>query len=318
MKIDKALAMIFLLLFISAFAIGTLRVSASGAEKPGLTQLISFRTSDGVTLAGQLFEPQTKSNRVLIMIPGGSGSNLRPEGHDFKPLYERLNEKGIALFLQESRHGGKDGWLAVKEYSNFAKDTQAAIQIMKDRGYTDIALFGISFGGTRLSYYLGATEWDRSVKVAGYVNTILSIEQAAKDTMTDEEWKKFLAARQEVRDLIAAGKEDQVVTVTIGGGRKYTMDAHTMIQIIGTREETDSHSLKWVGSIKMPALVIHGVKDPDAPPYTHEMLFKAFTSASKKNLIAVEGSTHYIKGAFAEEYAEKIADWVDKNMPSHR
>jgi dipeptidyl aminopeptidase/acylaminoacyl peptidase len=318
MKIQKIMTRIFSLVFLPALTVGAISECASGAEKPGLTQLVSFKTSDGITLAGQLFEPQTKTNRVLIMIPGGSGSNLRPEGHDFKPFYERLNEKGISLFLQESRHGGKDGWLAVKEYSSFAKDTQAAIQTMKDRGYTDIALFGISFGGTRLSYYLGATEWDSSVKVAGYVNTILSIEQAAKDTMTDEEWKKFLAARYEVRDLIAAGKGNQVVTVTIGGGRKYTMDAHTMIQIIGTPEESDSHSLKWVGGIKMPVLVIHGVKDPDAPPYTHEILFKAFTSTSKKNLIAVEGSAHYIKGAFAEQYAEKIADWVDKTMPSRR
>ena len=184
MKIKKGIIVISSTLLVMALLlVPTATGFAYDSGKPWLTELVYFRTSDGVRLAGQFFEPQKKTNRVLILIPGGSGTHMRPPGHDFKPLSERLNKKGISLLLHESRHAGRNGWLFLKDFGLFAKDTHAAIQAMKDRGYTDIALFGISFGGPRLSYYFGATEWDPSVKVAGYVNTILSIEQAATNEL---------------------------------------------------------------------------------------------------------------------------------------
>jgi len=62
---------------------------------------------------------------------------------------------------------------------------------------------------------------------------------------------------------------------------------------------------------------MYGAEDRMLPIH-HATLFEELTAAPKKDLIPVEGVTHYIQGAAAEEYGEKIADWVNENMPCLR
>ena len=66
----------------------------------------------------------------------------------------------------------------------------------------------------------------------------------------------------------------------------------------------------------MPALVIHGTAGEMARRPNARAIYDRLTSAPKREIIWVEGASHYLTpGWIAETYAKRIAEWGSKNTP---
>jgi fermentation-respiration switch protein FrsA (DUF1100 family) len=63
-------------------------------------------------------------------------------------------------------------------------------------------------------------------------------------------------------------------------------------------------------------VVIHGTKDEIALPPNATAIYDSLTAAPKREIVWVEGASHYLTpGPIAENYAKAVVDWVTRAVP---
>lgn len=106
----------------------------------------------GVTLAGTLTLPDADPNRPVVVMVSGSGLQDRDETiFEHKPfavLAHRLAGAGIPSLRYDDRSvGGSSGDVESATTADFAADTEAAINFLRNRGFKKIGILGHSEGG---------------------------------------------------------------------------------------------------------------------------------------------------------------------------
>jgi alpha-beta hydrolase superfamily lysophospholipase len=107
---------------------------------------VSFRTDDGVTLAGLWYEPVSRAPAVILI------HMLHRSRNDWEPLASRLSGEGYGVLAFDLRGHGESGGAipADGQYTVFLQDVAAARHFVSAR--TDVvpsrlALIGASIGG---------------------------------------------------------------------------------------------------------------------------------------------------------------------------
>ncbi|MGH9638749.1 MAG: alpha/beta hydrolase, partial [Bryobacteraceae bacterium] len=117
----------------------------------GRLELIRIEAEDRTALNGLIWEPQRSSDSLVILVPGGTtGAALYP-AHDYSPLANDLIDSGYAFLLSNMRASYNN---AYSEYGDAVKDIAAFVTYGKSKGYTRIAILGISLGGPRMAQYV--------------------------------------------------------------------------------------------------------------------------------------------------------------------
>jgi len=279
-----------------------------------MLELVRFAADDGVDLDSLLFRPAQPTRRLLMLIPGLSGPVLGAR-HDYRPLAERLEQQGIALFLINMR-SANTFWCS--RFEDCASDIAGALRHAKGLGFDQIALFGTSLGGPRVAYTLSQIE-EPAVRLAGFLASIKSPYLEAQLRMDPQTRERLDAFLQHCRDLVAAGRGHEGVTfLDWFPNRPMTMMARSFISYFGTLEESNASTIKFGAHVKVPTLVIHGTADEIALGENAQAIYDSLTAAPHKDLIWVEGAVHYLRsGWIAETYAQRIAEWVGRHMPPH-
>jgi len=134
------------------------RRSASDRAEPAC-RLVRFEATDGVALAGVLYEPKRASKRVVIWLHGGGGASVF-ESRRTNLLAEVLGRRGIAFFPFNNRgsgvvrRAGSDlGGAAFERIRDCVADIDGAIRDLWRRGYRDITLAGHSTGANKIAVY---------------------------------------------------------------------------------------------------------------------------------------------------------------------
>ena len=300
-----------------------LRVIATAAILAGLSppasaaplaEFLLYPTEDKLALNALLFAPQTPTKSVVIMIPGMTGG-FSGGGHDYSPMAEGLNQKGYAFMVPNMRTAGLHGMLFAR-FDDYTKDVAAAVAEAKRRGLTDIILFGTSLGGPRAIHYWTRTR-DPAIKAMGFLASIKSPYLEAQlrfDPARKADFDGFLV---KCRDLIKQGRGKDVLTYENWfPGRHITLSAVSFVEIFGTLEESDASTVKFGPQLIIPVVVIHGTKDEIALPPNATAIYDSLTAAPKRDIVWVEGATHYLApGAIAENYAKAVVDWVTRALP---
>jgi alpha-beta hydrolase superfamily lysophospholipase len=104
---------------------------------------VNFKNSKGLRLAGVLHIPEEKTNSVIIFAHGFTSGKDRPR---MIKLAEKMVENGFAVFRFDfGGHGeSEDRIITVKDQVD---DYNSAIEFVIGEGYTNVGLFGSSFGG---------------------------------------------------------------------------------------------------------------------------------------------------------------------------
>lgn len=278
-----------------------------------MLELVRFPAADGVDLDSLLFRPARPTRRLLMLIPGLSGPVLGGR-HDYRPLADRLEEQGFALFLINMR-SANTFWHS--RFEDCALDIAGALRHARSMGFDEIALFGTSLGGARVMYTLSQVS-EPAVRVVGFLASIKSPYLEAQLRMDAPLRASLDDCLARCRELVATGRGHEGVTfLDWFPDRPITMMARSFISYFGTLEESNCSTVKFGAHVKVPALVIHGTADEIALKENAEAIHASLTAAPLKELVFVEGAVHYLRsGWIAETYARLIAEWVGRHMPA--
>lgn len=278
--------------------------------------LIRVETEEKVALNGLLWEPQTRSDSVVIMVPGGTTGAAMVPLHDYYPLANDLADKGYAFLIANMSASYNYPYA---EYADAVKDIAAFVAFSKSRGYTRIAILGISLGGPRMAQYM-AERGDPAVKAVGFMASIPSPYLEFQIRGSEADKRRLEDTLQHARELVAQGKGQEPVAFEnwFPGGRSFMATAKALIGFFGAPSDPGTpSSIKYGPQIKVPALVIHGDKDEISFPPNAQTIYDSLTASPQRDLIWVAGASHYLTpGPLAEAYARKITDWLVKNMPA--
>ena len=135
-------------------------------------QLIRFDATDGVGLAGLLFEPSKRRARAIIWLHGTGGSSIF-ESRRTNLLARSLIDQGIAFFPFNNRGAhvvrriGHDlGGAAFEKIRDCVPDIDGAVRELWSRGYREIFLAGHSTGANKIAVY---DHYKRRNRIRGYL-----------------------------------------------------------------------------------------------------------------------------------------------------
>ena len=131
------------------------------------TKLIRMVTSDNLRFDGLLYEPENKTNKVVIHVHGTSSDFYRTEY--FETMSEKYTNAGYAFLTFNNRGSGreyhfktvKDGKIGPSVeigsrneiFEDCEIDIQAAIDFVKTKGLHEIVLQGHSYGCNKVIWY---------------------------------------------------------------------------------------------------------------------------------------------------------------------
>lgn len=145
---------------------------------------VTFRTDDGVTIAGTWYEPATRSGPAVILV-----HMLHRSRHDWDALATRLSAEGIGALTFDLRgHGDSSGSLpADGGYAGFEQDVAAARRFVGTR--PDAADRRVGLAGASLGAALAALEAAQSSTVSSVA--LLSASTEYRGLRIDAALKKY-------------------------------------------------------------------------------------------------------------------------------
>lgn len=125
-----------------------------------LTRVIRFEATDGVSLAGLLFEPKRRTTRAAIYLHGTGGSSVF-ESSRTNLLAAEFTAENIAYFpfnnrgatLMKHLNGKPRGGMAYERIRECVFDIDGAVRELRRRGYRDLTLIGHSTGANKIAVY---------------------------------------------------------------------------------------------------------------------------------------------------------------------
>ena len=112
-----------------------------------MEEKVFFKNANGSKLCGVLSDPTgDKTKTIVIICHGYNSSKDRPSYTSFS---SKLYELGIASFRFDFfGNGESEGKIEDLTFSEAVEDIHLSIQYLKTLEYTNVGLFGSSFGGT--------------------------------------------------------------------------------------------------------------------------------------------------------------------------
>lgn len=284
-------------------------------------EFLRFRTEDGVGLNALLWTPPGRAagaaaapaRSAVVLVPGFNGSILGG-APDYQPLAEALSARGHALLLPAMRTASD---FTDPRFEDCEQDIAAVLSAARARGVEQVALFGTSLGGPRVTWFL-AQRPAPEVRAMGYVASIMSPYEEAQLRFGDGDRARLDAFLARCRALAAEGRAEEPVRFADWFPRRHVlMTARGFLNVFGAPSDTVLSSHRHGAAVRVPALVVHGTADEIALRPNAEAIHASLVNAPRRDLVWVEGASHYLTpGWIAQRYAEVVADWVARTMPA--
>jgi pimeloyl-ACP methyl ester carboxylesterase len=280
-------------------------------------------TTDGLELHGLLYEPEIKTQSVLVHVHGMGGNFYENSFLDY--LAKELTENGTAFcifnnrgceFIDETYKKEKNGELRISRignaYENFEDsllDIQTYIDFVKESGFTVIHLSGHSLGCAKAVYYVTET---RDQILASLLllspSDMLGLVRAEA-----EQFKKDIA---EANECIQSGNSEKILSDWVWGN---PVSARTYMSLFGDNAKDaifnfyDSEDmLPVLGKITIPAYAVMGRKD-DALTIPIEDTFRRMEQAlstSPRVKTEILGNANHGYRGHEQELASAVQMWI--------
>ena len=303
------------------------RVATTDRAEPA-ARLVRFPTTDGLELAGLLYEPRRATTRVIVFLHGTGGASVF-ESKRTNVLASEFLARGIAYFPFNNRGAGLMKWhrgskgrvgggMAFERIRDCVPDIDGAVRELRRRGYREICLVGHSTGANKIAvydHYKPRNRVKRYVLLAGGDDTGMLYDQLGE--------RRFRAALEKARAMVKAKRGDELVPRAVSAMPMswtsfYDManpdgDYNTFPFLEAMRAIRLSRRPRFgqVKAIRKPALVLYG--DRDEYLYGEvsrcvSILADAIGPKPNFELGIVEDADHGFGGREAE-VARVIADW---------
>ncbi len=276
-------------------------------------EFVRYPTADGLMLHGLLWEPAESSPIAVVYVPGFGGGFAGPS--DIGSFAACLTRAGCNMLAINTRAVSPTGMVFAR-FEDCIADIDAALAFLRNRGMSSIVLVGDSLGACRVAYYL-ANNAAEDVAGAVFLGGIVSPYAEAQMRWNDADRARFDAFLEAARSRIADGFGKEVVSFPWGGGRPLTVSAETLVNVFGAPGDGNTHLPSHAGSVRVPALVLHGSRDAVSLPENASQIWEALAEAPSRELIMVDADHFFMSQADARAYADILVEWLG-GLPAHR
>jgi pimeloyl-ACP methyl ester carboxylesterase len=290
-----------------------------------LCRLVRFDATDGLGLAGALFEPRRPSSRAVVYLHGTGGSSVF-ESKRTTLLGRFFTRHGIAYFPFNNRgahvmrrFGEVMGGSAYERIRDCVFDIDGAVRELRRRGYRDLTLIGHSTGANKIAvydFYKERVPVKRYVLLAGGDDTGLLYDQLGA--------RRFRAALEKARAMIAARRGAELVPpalsqLPMSWTSFYDManpdgdyNVFPFLEVMRNVRLGRKPRFRHLRGIRKPALVLYGENDEfcyDDVPRCVSILAEALGPRPNFELAIMKDAGHGF-GGFEEELGEVVLRWM--------
>jgi pimeloyl-ACP methyl ester carboxylesterase len=297
------------------------RRNAADRAEPAC-RLVRFEATDGVALAGLLYEPRSASKRAVVWLHGGGGASIF-ESRRTNLLAEVFVAKGIAFFPFNNRgsgivrRAGDDlGGAAFERIKDCVADIDGAIRELWRRGYRDITLAGHSTGANKIAvydHYKPRNRAKRYILLAGGDDTGL--------LYSDLGARRFRALLTKAKAMIKAHRSDEIAPVTgttmMSWRALYDVanpdgdyNVFPFFEAMSGTKLSRRPLFRHIRTIRKPSLYIYGDRDEycfDDVPRCVAILSRYVNDRAE--IVVMRDADHGFKGREAE-LGGLIGDWI--------
>jgi len=297
------------------------RRSAPDRAEPA-SRLVRFEATDGVALAGLLYEPQRASKRAIVWLHGGGGASVF-ESRRTNLLAEVFVKMGMAFFPFNNRgsgivrRAGKDlGGAAFERIRDCVADIDGAVRELWRRGYRDITLAGHSTGANKIAvydHYKPRNRVKRYVLIAGGDDTGWLYKGLGARRFRAMLAKAKAKAKQRSDELAPRVPGQTMISWRAFYDMANPNGDYNVFPFyeLMTRTKLSRRPFRFIRAIRKPALYIYGDRDEYCfgdVPLCVSILAKQLDDRAE---VAVIGDADHGFSGREEELGNLIAGWVD-------
>lgn len=260
-----------------------------------MEEKIQFQSADGIELRGVWTVPPKPTERAIILAHGITVE--KNEDGIFTNLANYLAEHRFAVFRFDFRGHGESGGKSVNvTLTGEQQDLDAAVTLVRAKGYTTLGLVGASFGGG-VSVLYTARHKNTFTKLCLW-NPVLNYDHC------------FL---NPTLPWLVERKGHMKTDIREKGWT--TLGSHGFIVGKALFEEMAQFSPhKEIANLSLPVFIIHGDKDTKVP---YEDSMSAAQQSSNISLLTIRGAEHGFHDAddHAEEANRATLEFFQKERP---
>lgn len=283
-------------------------------------ELVRIKTEDDLELHGIFFEPEKRTENVLIHVHAWVGNFYENKFIDF--IAQEMVKKNIAFLscnnrgtgfvtnlikrfekkIEYERIGG-----SLEKFEDSIKDIKAYIDFLSRRGYKNIILEGHSTGCQKITYYESKT---RDKKIKGLIELSPADDVAVSKILLGDKYSKAIEI---AKKMVKEGKDTEPVPEWMSFYP--LLSAKTFLTITDPESSSGrifyySGGLKEIKNVNCPVLVIFGSEDKyEASPQKKLQILKNKVKNCSVKLI--EAADHWFTG-HEEELKDSISSWTEK------
>lgn len=249
-------------------------------------EVFTFKDSSGNRISAVLSTPEKQNKKAVILLHCFTCTKYH---RVIRNVSESLVEKGFTtLRFDFSGNGESEGKIEDSFYTKMIDEVKKAVDLLKKRGFTKIAVGGHSLGA--MVSLLAASQDSR-------ISSVIFIAGSSE------------AAR--VRQVFPNEVLEKVEKEGIAIGHAYGRDIPIKREFLRDIEKYNvGHA---AATLDRPILIIHPVDDEIINFYHARQLFEWVNS--KKTLVALENCDHLFKKPLAiEKLREEVSKWAIKNI----
>lgn len=292
-----------------------------------------FEATDGVELAGLLYEPQRRAQRAVVFLHGTGGASifdskrtnllaaqLIARGFGYLPF----NNRGAHLVRRlRAGHGrtsrSVDGGSAHEVVRECVRDIDGAARFLRRRGYRELFLIGHSTGANKIAvydHYKPRNPFRKYVLLAGGDDTGGLYAQLGP--------RRFRAMLERSRERITAHRGDEIAPATAAAPMMSWRSLRDMINPDGDYNVfpflemlrgirlSRKPCFRYVRAIRKPALFVYGDHDEfcfDDVPACVRILADAVGPKPNAEFVIIEDADHGFSGREIE-LGQLIGEWL--------
>jgi pimeloyl-ACP methyl ester carboxylesterase len=290
-----------------------------------LCRVVRFEATDGVALAGALYEPKRATDRAAIYLHGTGGSSVF-ESKRTNRLAEIFTSGGVAWFPFNNRGahimrrmGDTMGGMAYERIRDCVFDLDGAIAELRRRGYRDITLIGHSTGANKVAvydFYKERVAAKRYILLAGGDDTGMIYDRLGA--------RRFTAALAKAREMIRARRGSELVPPSLSDlpmswTSFYDManpdgdyNVFPFLEAMRNLRLSRKPRFRHVRGIRKPTLVLYGENDEycygDVPRCV-AILDEALGPKPNMELAIMKDADHGFGGR-EEELGTMLVQWI--------
>ena len=296
------------------------RRSAADRAEPAC-RLVRFDASDGVTLAGLLYEPRRASKRVIVWLHGGGGASIF-ESRRTNLLASVFIAQSIAFFPFSNRGSAivrraseTLGGSAFEQIRDCVADIDGAIRELWRRGYRDITLAGHSTGANKIAvydHYKPRNRAKRYVLLAGGDDTGLLYAAVGA--------RRFNALPTKAKAMIKSRRGDEIAPRIPGQTLLSWRALYDVANPDGdynvfpffeamTGTRLSRRPFRHIRAIRKPSLYIYGDRDEYCFDVPRCVAILAKHVSDRAEIVVMRDADHGFSGR-EEELGGLIANWI--------